>query len=155
METATLTPEPVIEDVEDPEQAQPKTIKLAEFLGEWGDILKSQVIRNMDPVYSPKNEDDWDREAREKLKQLIRPPFESQTRRGILPVARSFYKEDHKAAFLVGEMGSGKTFMGLAIAHLIPKPAKRILIQCPGHLVQKWIRVLSGPINNKIPSKTI
>ncbi len=55
-------------------------------------------------------------------------------------MARSFYKEDHKAAFLVGEMGAGKTFMGLAIAHLIPKPAKRILIQCPGHLVQKWIR---------------
>jgi len=142
METATLTPEPVTvtEDVEDPEQIQPKTIKLAEFLGEWGDILKSQVIRNMDPVYSPKNEDDWDQLAREKLKQLIRPPFESQTRRGILPVARSFYKEDHKAAFLVGEMGSGKTFMGLAVAHLIPKPVKRILIQCPGHLVQKWIR---------------
>ncbi len=140
METATLTPEPVIEDVEDPEQVQPKTIKLADFLGEWGDILKSQVIRNMDPVYSPKNEDDWDQAARDKLKQLIRPPFESQTRRGILPVARSFYKEDHKAAFLVGEMGSGKSFMGLAVAHLIPKPAKRILIQCPGHLVQKWIR---------------
>ncbi|HFD31341.1 MAG TPA: DEAD/DEAH box helicase [Gammaproteobacteria bacterium] len=140
METATLTPEPEAEVLDDPEQAQLKTIKLAEFLSEWGDILKSQVIRNMDPVYSPKDEDDWDQAAREKLKQLIRPPFESQTWRGILPVARSFYKEDHKAAFLVGEMGTGKTFMGLAVAHLIPKPAKRILIQCPGHLVQKWIR---------------
>ncbi|HHL34796.1 MAG TPA: hypothetical protein ENJ30_10565, partial [Desulfobulbaceae bacterium] len=95
METATLTPEPEAEVLDDPEQAQPKTIKLADFLGEWGDILKSQVIRNMDPVYSPKDEDEWDQTAREKLKQLIRPPFESQTRRGILPVARSFYKEDH------------------------------------------------------------
>jgi len=140
METATLTPEPEAEVLDDPEQAHSKTIKLADFLGEWGDILKSQVIKNMDPVYSPKDEDDWDQAARDKLKQLIRPPFESQTRRGILPVARSFYKEDHKAAFLVGEMGAGKTFMGLAIAHLIPTPAKRILIQCPGHLVQKWIR---------------
>ncbi|HHL34088.1 MAG TPA: DEAD/DEAH box helicase [Desulfobulbaceae bacterium] len=140
METATLTPELEAEVLDDPEQAQPKTIKLADFLGEWGEILKSQVIRNMDPVYSPKSEDDWDQAAREKLKQLLRPPFASQTWRGILPVARSFYKEDHKAAFLVGEMGAGKTFMGLAIAHLIPKPAKRILIQCPGHLMQKWIR---------------
>ncbi|MEA2115156.1 MAG: DEAD/DEAH box helicase [Thermodesulfobacteriota bacterium] len=141
METATLTSEPEAEVLEeDPDQVKPKTIKLADFLDEWGDILKSQVIRNMDPVYSPKAEDNWDIQAREKLKQLIRPPFESQTWRGILPVARSFYKEDHKAAFLVGEMGTGKTFMGLAIAHLIPKPAKRILIQCPGHLVKKWIR---------------
>ena len=127
METATLTPEPEAEVLDDPEQAHSKTIKLADFLGEWGEILKSQVIRNMDPVYSPKSEDEWDQTAREKLKKLIRPPFESQTRRGILPVARSFYKEDHKVAFLVGEMGAGKTFMGLAIAHLIPKPAKRIL----------------------------
>lgn len=140
METATLTPEPEAEVLDDPEQAQPKTITLADFLGEWGDILKSQVIRNMNPVYSPKDEDDWDQSARKKLKQLIRPPFESQTWRGILPVARSFYKEDHKAAFLVGEMGTGKTFMGLAVAYLIPKPSKRILIQCPGHLVKKWIR---------------
>ena len=132
METNTLAPEP---EVESPVQETTTTIPLAEFLDEWGEILKSQVIRNMNPVYSPKSEDDWDLRTREKLKQLLRPPFESQTRRGILPVARSFYKEDHKAAFLVGEMGAGKTFMGLAIAHLIPKPAKRILIQCPGCLL--------------------
>ena len=117
-----------------------KIIKLADFLDDWGGRLKNQVIRNMNPVYSRKTEDNWDKEAREKLKKLIRPPFESQTWRGILPIARSFYKEDHKAAFLVGEMGTGKTFMGLAVAYLIPKPAKRILIQCPGHLVKKWIR---------------
>jgi len=117
-----------------------KSIKLADFLDDWGDRLKNQVIRNMNPVYSRKSEDSWDKEAREKLEKLIRPPFESQTWRGILPVARSFYKEDHKAAFLVGEMGTGKTFMGLAVAYLIPKSAKRILIQCPGHLVKKWIR---------------
>ncbi len=117
-----------------------KTVKLAEFLDEWGDMLKNQVIQNMNPVYSLKAEDDWDSQAREKLQQLLRKPFESQTRKGILPVARSFFKEDHKAAFMVGEMGTGKTFMGLAVAHLIPKTHKRILIQCPGHLVKKWIR---------------
>lgn len=117
-----------------------KIIKLADFLDDWGGRLKNQVIRNMNPVYSRKTEDNWDKEAREKLKKLIRPPFDSQTWRGILPIARSFYKEDHKAAFLVGEMGTGKTFMGLAVAYLIPKSAKRILIQCPGHLVKKWIR---------------
>ena len=133
--TTTAIPEP-----DTLEQETTKKIKLADFLGEWGDVLKSQVIRNMNPVYSPKCEDDWDQAARDRLKNLIRPPFESQTWRGILPVARAFFKEDQRAAFLVGEMGTGKTFMGLAVAHLIPKPAKRILIQCPGHLVQKWIR---------------
>ncbi len=140
--TAIPTPEsePETEVPEVPEQDEPKKIKLADFLNEWGDVLQEKIIRKMNPVYLPDQEDDWDKSAREKLKQLLRPPFESQTSKGILPVARSFFKEDHKAAFLVGEMGTGKTFMGLAVAHLIPKPAKRILIQCPGHLVKKWIR---------------
>ena len=108
METATLTPEPETEVLEDPEQVQPKTIKLADFLGEWGDILKSQVIRNMNPVYSSKNEDDWDQAAREKLKQLIRPPFESQTRRGILPVARSFTRKIIRPPFWLAKWELGK-----------------------------------------------
>lgn len=129
-----------INDIVDPVIDGPKTVKLADFLDEWGDMLKNQVIQNMNPVYSLKAEDGWDSQAREKLQQLLRKPFESQTRKGILPVARSFFKEDHKAAFLVGEMGTGKTFVGLAVAHLIPKTHKRILIQCPGHLVKKWIR---------------
>jgi SNF2 family DNA or RNA helicase len=127
---------------------EPKTVKLAEFLDEWGDILKAQVVKNMNPVYSPKAEDDWDTKAREKLQSLLRKPFESQTRKGILPVARSLFKEDHKADFLVGEMGVGKTFMGLAVAHLLPKQNKRILIQCPGHLVKKWIREAQETIPN-------
>ena len=115
-------------------------IALADFLDQWGDVLKSQVIKNMDPVYTPKEEDQWDAKARERLLQLSRPPFEAQIKKGILPVARSLYKEDHKGAFLVGEMGAGKTLMSLAIAFLNPKPARRIMIQCPGHLVRKWIR---------------
>ena len=113
---------------------------LADFLDEWGEVLKSQVISNMNPVYQPKAEDRWDNQAKTRLGNLLRQPFESQISRGILPVARALYKEDRKGAFLVGEMGTGKTMMGLAIASLAPRPAKRILIQCPGHLVKKWIR---------------
>ena len=115
-------------------------IPLSEFLDQWGEVLKSQVITTMHPVYQPKAEDQWDAQAREQLGQLKRTPFEAQIRCGILPIARTLYKEDRKGAFLVGEMGAGKTIMSLAVATLDPKPAKRILIQCPGHLVRKWIR---------------
>ncbi|WP_163338783.1 DEAD/DEAH box helicase [Desulfopila sp. IMCC35008] len=138
-------------DVETPAgQEEQKAIKLADFLDDWGDVLKAQVIENMDPVYNPKSEDDWDQVAREKLKNLVRPPFESQTQRGILPVARSLYKEDYKAATLVGEMGTGKSLMGLAVAYLDPKPEKRICIQAPGHLVKKWIREAQQTIPNVV-----
>ena len=117
-------------------------IPLSEFLDQWGEVLKSQVITTMHPVYQPKVEDQWDAQAREQLGQLKRTPFEAQIRCGILPIARTLYlyKEDRKGAFLVGEMGAGKTIMSLAVAALDPKPAKRILIQCPGHLARKWIR---------------
>ncbi len=139
MTTATVVePETALEDeVSEPTE---KIVKLADFLEEWGDEIKAEFSKKVNPIYSPKDEDDWDKAAREKLKQLIRPPFESQNKKGVLPVSRAFFKEDKKAVFLVGEMGTGKTFMGIAVAHLIPKPSKRILIQCPGHLVKKWIR---------------
>ena len=34
------------------EQEESKTIKLADFLDDWGDVLKSQVVENMDPVFN-------------------------------------------------------------------------------------------------------
>lgn len=124
----------------DSEQTENETIKLADFLEEWGDTLKAQVLRNMQPVYSGKTEDEWDRQARGQLQNLLRTAFPGQITKGILPVAKAFYHADNKAAFLVGEMGSGKSFMGLAVLYLMPQKNKRVLIQCPGHLVQKWIR---------------
>ncbi len=124
----------------DSEQTENETIKLADFLEEWGDTLKAQVLRNMQPVYSGKTEDEWDRQARGQLQNLLRTAFPGQITKGILPVAKAFYHADNKAAFLVGEMGAGKSFMGLAVLYLMPQKNKRVLIQCPGHLVQKWIR---------------
>ena len=83
-------------------------IPLSDFLDQWGEVLKSQVITTMHPVYQPKTEDQWDAQARAQLSQLKRTPFEAQIRCGILPIARTLYKEDRKGAFLVGEMGAGK-----------------------------------------------
>ncbi len=115
-------------------------ISLSTFLDEFGDTLKSQLLESMEPVYQPGNQDEWDRNAKTELTKLIRKPFPAQTERGILPIAKAFYKHGQRSAFLVGEMGTGKTIMALAIADLYAKPNKRILVQCPGHLVQKWIR---------------
>ena len=38
-------------------------IPLSEFLDQWGEVLKSQVITTMHPVYQPKAEDHWDAQA--------------------------------------------------------------------------------------------
>ena len=102
--------------VEDDATTETETIKLAAFLDEWGDVLKSQVLKEMKPVYSQTTEDEWDRQAREQLQSLLRSPFPGQITKGILPMARSLFVEDKKAGFMNGVMGVGKTFMGLAVA---------------------------------------
>ena len=43
-----------------------------------------------------------------------------------------------KEAYLVGEMGVGKTLMGPAVAACLR--ARRILVLCPPHLLDKWAR---------------
>ncbi len=48
-------------------------------------------------------------------------------------------REGEKGVFLVGEMGTGKTFMGILTA-LNLHPEGRFLVLCPPHLVAKWAR---------------
>lgn len=124
----------------EPVKVEPTEISIGDFLNDWGDQLKAKVVDGMEPVYTPKNEDDWDQAARVKLDGLLRKSFSGQTIRGVLPIAKALFLENDKGAFNVGVMGTGKTQMALAVAHLIPKKAKRIIVMCPGHLVQKWIR---------------
>ena len=130
---------PVVSDAE-PVKVEPKVIAIGDFLNDWGEQLKAKVVDGMTPVYTPKQEDDWDKAARVKLEGLLRKSFSGQTIRGVLPVAKALFQKNDKGAFNVGVMGTGKTQMALAVAYLIPKKAKRIIVMCPGHLVQKWIR---------------
>lgn len=52
----------------------------------------------------------------------------------------------HKEAFLVGEMGVGKTRIGASIFHAIE--VKRGLVVVPPHLVAKWIREMKEVLPN-------
>ena len=49
-----------------------------------------------------------------------------------------------KAAFVVGEMGTGKTTVGAAVASAFP----RTLVLCPPHLTRKWKREVEATIPN-------
>ena len=125
---------------ETPSSQANDSMGLVEFLKEFGEPLKTQLLEKMAPVYDPNNEDSWDKEARQYIEDLPRKPLEGQVKKGILPVAKALFRNNLKGAFLVGEMGIGKTFMSLAVASLYRKKNMRIIVQCPGHLVKKWIR---------------
>lgn len=47
--------------------------------------------------------------------------------------------EEEPASFLAGEMGTGKTFVGIR-SLLEWRPQGRFLVLCPPHLVEKWAR---------------
>jgi len=114
-------------------------LALKDFLGKYGPSLKKKVIDRLQPLYNPKRKDSWDEEAGLRLEQLKRKPFPAQ-KNAILALAKGFYVRKRKGLILVGEMGVGKTLCAIAVAHLLSKPGYRVLIMCPPHLVQKWLR---------------
>lgn len=106
-------------------------MKLAEFFDTYKESLNEKVMQEFRPkydfnpsVYLPQ------------IRMLKRPPFPSQ----VHPIAglTKALTNGSKSAFLVGEMGVGKTLIALAIAYA--GRFKKILILCPPHLVKKWKR---------------
>lgn len=115
------------------------SINLNDFLNKYGKSIKEKVRSKLTPIFQADRLDFWDKKALDKLANLSRLPFQAQAST-ILSVAKGLYVADKKSAILCGEMGSGKTLMGIGVASLIPKKACRVVIMCPSHLVQKWQR---------------
>src|SRR5439155_4283306 len=69
---------------------------------------------------------------------LLREPFDAQAH--VIEAIRKTLNRQ-KALLLVGEMGTGKTIMGMAAIHAhAGKRPYRALVFCPGQLVHKWER---------------
>ena len=66
------------------------------------------------------------------MPELLRPPLGKQA---LAIEAATRALKDYGAAVVVGEMGSGKSFIAAATAH---RTARRTLVLCPPHLVEKW-----------------
>lgn len=115
------------------------TMKMIEFLDEYGNSIKEKIKDKLVPLFQRNNRDEWDDKALTTLFNLARKPFPAQAET-IVSVAKSLFYKDKKSAFLVGEMGTGKTLMGVGISSLMPKKNARIFIMCPSHLVDKWRR---------------
>ena len=114
-------------------------MKLKDFLEKYGDSLKEKVVQGLRPLFNPVRQDKWDTTALAKLSELKREPFVAQ-QKAIVALAKGFFLKNKKGQILTAEMGTGKTICSIAVAHLIPKSNYRVMIMCPGHLVQKWIR---------------
>lgn len=110
---------------------------LDEYLTTFGPLLGTQAERSLTPLHVP------GRDGVPTL-DLIRPPFEAQSH--VIEAARKALGRQ-KSILVVGEMGTGKTIMGLAIVHAhAGGHPYRSLVFCPGQLVNKWEREIRETI---------
>jgi len=103
---------------------------LVDYIGAFGNDIARKVSTNHEPLYMPGT--DW----HPKLYRSLRAPFQGQGD-AIMGAVETLKQKD--AAFIVGEMGTGKTLIGALIPWTM-MDAPRVLVMCPGHLTEKWVR---------------
>ena len=103
-------------------------MNLAGFIDTFKDAIARRVVESYPPLYRPS-------ENGGKLPRLLRTPMGAQAD-AIRGAALSL--EAHRGTTVVGEMGTGKTFIGAAAAHMAG--FQRVLVLCPPHLTKKWKR---------------
>ena len=109
-------------------------MNLGEFIDTYRDAITERVIASYPPVYSPATD-------QRPMPRLLRNPLGAQED-VIRGAALSLNSQ--RGTTVVGEMGTGKTFIGTAAAHLAG--FRRVLVLCPPHLTRKWKREIEETI---------
>ncbi|MCY3602750.1 MAG: DEAD/DEAH box helicase family protein, partial [Chloroflexi bacterium] len=99
---------------------------LAEFIDTYRDAIAQRVVESYPPRYRPSA-------CKRPLPHLLRTPLGAQVD-AIRGAALSL--GERRGTTVVGEMGTGKTFIAASAAHLAG--FRRILVLCPPHLTRKW-----------------
>ena len=109
-------------------------MNLGEFIDTYRDAITERVIASYPPIYSPATDS-------RPMPRLLRSPLGAQED-AIRGAALSLNSQ--RGTTVVGEMGTGKTFIGTAAAHLAG--FRRVLVLCPPHLTRKWKREIEETI---------
>lgn len=116
--------------------ADPLSIKLSDFVAEFGDELLASLNRANPPVYAGQARP----ERQAVLDGLKRKLFDAQAQ-VVHAITELLINQGERAAIVNGEMGCGKTTVGIAIARVLYNEGyKRTLVLSPPHLVYKWRR---------------
>ena len=109
-------------------------MNLSGFIDTFKEAIAKRVVESYPPLYRPS-------ETPVKLPRLLRTPMGGQED-AIKGTALSL--QAHRGTTVVGEMGTGKTFIGAAAAHAAG--FRRMLILCPPHLTRKWKREVEDTV---------
>ncbi|MEW6542448.1 MAG: DEAD/DEAH box helicase [Nitrospirota bacterium] len=112
-------------------------VQLKEFLETYADQLAETLEAKLTPLYNPEKPTGVDAYA-QRLLGLKRQLFRVQAE-VVKGMAKALYQAGRQRLFIVGEQGCGKTTLAHATVAVAPRP-QRVLVVCPGHLVEKWLR---------------
>jgi SNF2 family DNA or RNA helicase len=116
--------------------ASPDHISLSDFVAEFRDGLLDSLNRANPPVY----EGQVRPQRARVLEGLKRKLFPAQAE-VVHAATELLVNQNERAAFINGEMGCGKTTVGIAIAAVLRAEGfRRTLVISPPHLVYKWRR---------------
>ena len=118
------------------------TMPIAEFITNFRASLLDAVRTQNPPVYDGVP----DARREQLLGQLLRRPFVEQAS-VVQAAVRHLVDAGQPSAVVNGEMGTGKTLIGIATAWLLHHAGyPRTLVVCPPHLVYKWRREIKQTV---------
>ena len=123
-------------------ESNPLTLSLQVFVGEFGDELLDSLNRANPPVYAGQAQ------AQRQLvvASLKRKLFQAQAE-VVHAAAELLVDQGERAAIVNGEMGCGKTTVGIATAAVLNAEGyRRTLVLSPPHLVYKWRREIQETV---------
>lgn len=110
---------------------------MADLLGTYGRGLMDVMLQQCPVLHDPARGED-----KIELPALARPLYQAQAQATMATIKLlgglncSHAQRKGKAAFVLGEIGSGKTSVALATAQAIG--SNRVLVMCPPHLLTSW-----------------
>ena len=118
-----------------------ESMKLTEFIDEFGDGLLSQVKSQNPAIYDPELDEGTPEYQRRKaiMYGLKRQPFKAQAD-AVQASVKLLVDHNQHAVVINAEMGTGKTMMAICAAAAMQATHPRTLIISPPHLVYKWRR---------------
>ncbi|MBF0552422.1 MAG: DEAD/DEAH box helicase, partial [Deltaproteobacteria bacterium] len=126
-----------------------QVVSLKGFLDEYGESMADKVTRDLTVVHDPAKH--GEKALADILQMMTKKPFPAQAE--IIKACYKSFVGGNKGMYLVAECGTGKTIQATAVAYLLHKlkGIHRVLVVCPPHLVQKWIK----EIKDSLPQVTV
>lgn len=126
------------------ESTQDNVLPLNAFIDQFGEGL----LANIEAAHPARYQTSCDKRTAV-MQSLKRVPFETQAK-AVQAMCTLLLDEQAPAGILNGEMGTGKTIMGIATSAVAysENKAKRFLVLSPPHLVYKWRREIIDTVPN-------